>query len=344
MDNRTQTYTYSVSPHLTNELIKSAERLGFALPVELLKLLQLDKTGTQRLPIQYVERLLRTLQTLSGDPAIGLRLGEAMAPSAFNLVGHLVMSCNTVGEALALVCQFQQLVIDCGQASFTTEGNEMVFRWEPRCELETAQRPLIDVLLSATRHFGIWVTGIEEAFSTVHFQYPEPRDTQPCQRIFGHPGCYQADYNGFHVPLSWRDRPIKSASDGLQPVIAQQARYQLQSIQTQNGYISRVTDVLLKLLPQGYSSIEKVAESLHVTPRTLQRHLNTQGTTYSDLLRRVRLDKANDCLIHTDMNLTDIALSLGYREQSSFSSAYKNWTGLSPLQARETATDANQVL
>jgi AraC-like DNA-binding protein len=88
-------------------------------------------------------------------------------------------------------------------------------------------------------------------------------------------------------------------------------------------------------LPQGYSTIERVSEKLHLTPRTLQRHLQSQGTSYSDLLKQVRLDRANYYLKSTDLSLTEIALNLGYREQSSFSSAYKSWTGTSPHQARD---------
>ena len=87
-------------------------------------------------------------------------------------------------------------------------------------------------------------------------------------------------------------------------------------------------------LPEGYPSVEHVAELLRLPVRTLQRRLNEQGLTYSDLVEDLRYREACRLLKRTDKPVAAIATALGYRDPSHFSRAFRRWSGLRPSQYR----------
>ena len=94
---------------------------------------------------------------------------------------------------------------------------------------------------------------------------------------------------------------------------------------------SRLVDALL---PRGYPAIREVAQLLSVSPRTLQRQLNEQGASYTDLVERCRCEIACDALEHTNQSIQDISATLGYRNASSFARAFRRWTGTAPRAYR----------
>lgn len=81
--------------------------------------------------------------------------------------------------------------------------------------------------------------------------------------------------------------------------------------------------------------IDRVAESLGISRRTLQRAIGRQGFTYFGLLNRYRMDKAEEWLNRSETPITEIALELGYTDSSNFARAFRRHSGLSPSEYRE---------
>ncbi|MDX1693010.1 MAG: AraC family transcriptional regulator ligand-binding domain-containing protein [Ketobacteraceae bacterium] len=328
-------HAYTVSTHFAREVVRAFQRTGYATP-DMTSGLPINSIMTardDRISLDHFCKVLQQMEQHSEDPDIGLVLGQFMEPACFTVLGHLVMASDTVGEALAYVARLQPLVIDCADSECRTGEDTVDFFWNPVISLPV-EKPLVDLILSATRHFGIWATGIADPFVSVSFRYPSPQNSLRYESIFGTRGLFSQSVNGFSIPKSWYDRPIKSANHDVKPLIYSKAEQLLKSIQSTDSVIQRLPLVLEKLLPEGTATIEMAAAGMHVSVRTLQRHLQEANTSFSEILQQVRLDKANHLLQHTDLTLTEIAMQMGYREQSSFSSAYKNWAGCPPGQVR----------
>ena len=96
--------------------------------------------------------------------------------------------------------------------------------------------------------------------------------------------------------------------------------------------IGRLVEAMLR---RGYPVIGEISVLLGVSPRTLQRRLNQQGASYSDLVERCRHQAACEYLEHTSDSIADIARKLGYCDASSFSRAFRRWTGRTPRSWRQ---------
>jgi len=91
------------------------------------------------------------------------------------------------------------------------------------------------------------------------------------------------------------------------------------------------------LLPCRPLQIDFVAETLAMSPRSLQRALARHGLTYSQLLAETRMRKAAHWLENTDKPIAKIAFDLCYTDPSNFTRAFRLQTGVPPQTFRDTA-------
>ena len=94
----------------------------------------------------------------------------------------------------------------------------------------------------------------------------------------------------------------------------------------------QVQDHILKDLK--YANIEKSAELLHMSTRHLRKLLADQGSSFREISTDIRRSVADTYLKNTPLPILDIALKLGFSDQSSFTRAYQRWTGLTPGAVR----------
>ena len=81
-------------------------------------------------------------------------------------------------------------------------------------------------------------------------------------------------------------------------------------------------------------SLSDVAKAMGVSPRSLQRLLMEQGTTFSQILDRHEQHRAMQLLVKKDLSLSEIADMLGYSDPSNFGRAVRKWTGQTPRRWR----------
>lgn len=97
-----------------------------------------------------------------------------------------------------------------------------------------------------------------------------------------------------------------------------------------NRLEDQIGEIISHLLPTGEISIERVAKTLGIHPRTMQQQLKQTGTSYRKILQKTRLNCAKQNLQFGETSITDLALQLGYADIAVFSRHFKRWTGMSP--------------
>lgn len=82
--------------------------------------------------------------------------------------------------------------------------------------------------------------------------------------------------------------------------------------------------------------LESIASVMGISVRTLQRRLSDQGMDFSSILERARFERAEALLADPSISIVSITLELGYSDVSSFSRAFRRWTGIPPAEYRRT--------
>lgn len=105
------------------------------------------------------------------------------------------------------------------------------------------------------------------------------------------------------------------------------------------GVPGRVVEVLQKRIGKSSLSIDFIAEEMNLSKRTLQRRLQQQCISFAQLRDQVRFHHSINLLIEHTMSIDSISASLDFSDRTSFTNAFKRWTGLSPSTFRKLFRD-----
>lgn len=98
----------------------------------------------------------------------------------------------------------------------------------------------------------------------------------------------------------------------------------------------RVAELVARTLPE-IATLESVAELMATSPRTLQRDLGSEGTSFRVVRDEVRAVVARSLLAAAQASVAEVAFATGFADVTSFRRAFKAWTGLTPTDARAAA-------
>lgn len=100
---------------------------------------------------------------------------------------------------------------------------------------------------------------------------------------------------------------------------------------------------LIERLPSGVPSGDTIARTLNVSPRTFQRKLKDEGTTYQQLLNETRRELAAQYIRNSRLSVVEITYLLGFSEPSNFSRAFKRWQRVSPTAYRQSIRETTEI-
>ena len=119
--------------------------------------------------------------------------------------------------------------------------------------------------------------------------------------------------------------------DYLEP----QLKERLAEANSSDSFTGIVQQKLYQAIPGGEFSVEDIAMSLGISSRTLQRNLNAEGTKFNQELQNVQKLLALSYLEKPEISTDEIAYLVGYSETSSFSRAFKKWTGMTVMDYKK---------
>lgn len=176
-------------------------------------------------------------------------------------------------------------------------------------------------------------TGTGEAIVPVHVGTPYTYE-EASASIFG---CQVEVMEGNELVFKKADleKPFLTANNVMLDYLEPQLKERLAEAMTSESFTGIVQQKLYQAIPSGSFTIEDIAASLGINSRTLQRNLTAEGTKFNQELQNVQKILAFGYFKNPDMTTDDVAYLLGYSEVSSFSRAFKKWTGKTISEYRE---------
>lgn len=285
-----------------------------------------------RLPEAEAAELFNRAAALLGDNDLGLHVGEQIRPGHYGVLGYVAMACTTLGDALACQRRYQGLVLSIAPPQMRTEGEAIELSWS--AEPNPAYRHLAEFNLAALLSFVRWITGRPLSPRRLDLMLPEPPDLAEHHRVFGCPLRFRQSAYRLLVPAEWASLPLSQPDPAMRSLMDRLAERQMQQRSRSEDPVARARALIARQLGEGLPELGTVAAALHLSPRSLQRLLQEQALSFTQLVDQVRRELAERYLAEPALDLTDLAFLLGYSEQSAFQRAFKRWTGQTPGEYR----------
>ena len=283
-------------------------------------------------PMSIWQRWLARVDALEQRPGLGLRIAEGIGPHHFGVLGHVALACATLGEALQRLERFHASVYDANPAEVRSGPDGVAVEWgvargRPGALVgETAIASLVQLARNLTGRY--WPV------REVCFVNPPPTQVQPYLDFFGGDVRFDAACTRIVLDAAVLGLPMRQADPALLAVLDQEAEALLAEVSRVPAVVDAWRRTLVPLIREGRTTLAALAEAHHTSERSLQRRLAEQGTSFQQLLDDTRRHLAEAHLTRDRLDVTEIALLLGYSEQSAFTRAFRHWTGLPPVQWR----------
>jgi AraC-like DNA-binding protein len=287
-----------------------------------------------RYPLHATTRLWQLAVAASGDPTLGLHTSRHVAPTTFHALGMAVMASGTLREVFERIVRYHQVVSDALELELRELGDvcELHLRVPPGASPPAPEA--IDAFAAIYVRTCRNRLGRDYAPLAVYLRRPPPADTRPWQEVFRAPVHFAAAEDVLCFACADLDRPLDDGNPELAAHNEAVLRKRLEALQP-DTVARRLRRALEQCLPNGEPSAEALAHGLHLSLRSLQRHLSDEGSSYEQVLADTRRDLALDHLREADCSISEVAYLLGFADSSSFSRAFKRWTGQSPSQYRD---------
>jgi len=299
------------------------------------------KNENGRIKGELFQDLIKALIQASNDPLMGLNSSQFVQPGSYSVQGYIMMSCATIGEAIERIPPYEKLVGDMGITTIHTQATNTRIQWHCAYPDPQVRRHMIDNVLASWTNFARWLANADTSAEHVLLEHSKPEQTQveQYQKFFKCKVDFDAKENSIVLANALLSTPLRQPDKLLLKTLESHAENQISSLQESTlSFSIKVSHAIRAQLALGTARKELIADELNITPRTLQRRLAEEGSSYQAQLDQIRVEMASEMLSHTHLGIQDIAYNLGFSDGRSFHRSFKNWTGLTPGKFRKNST------
>jgi AraC-like DNA-binding protein len=279
-------------------------------------------TKRDRVPIADVRRLWRTASALSGRPAFGLRVAERSPVGDLDLLDYLVRSSATWGDAIRRLIRFAPLVADAHRLSAEVGPRRVTLRHQADNGSVEFAEFVLGLVLLRSRQFS------SEPIRPTSVRFAQ-RD-QPAsefERVFDAPVTFEAPYDEMVFDRALIELPFHTAEPRLCGILESVAEAKLCDLAdagypvfdapaeptvSDASFVALARAALLACLEAGNANIDRVAERLGMSQRSLQRQLRRANTSHRQLLEQARAEQLSRFTEHPGASRQELAKALAY--------------------------------
>lgn len=284
---------------------------------------------------------------LTGDRDFGLHFAEWVAGRSedfFDVLSFALRSCATLGDQFRMAERYVRLV---------HQGIYLKLEEEPEVarlvhghfqEPSTPPRHPVEAMLALSLLQGRRAIGEEFAPQAVCFTHARPERVSEQERIFRAPVRYGCPRTEMILDRALLARPQPRAEQRLLAMLDRLLAGLMAGLPEDRSFQAAVKRCMMDELPEREPGMAAIARRLHLSARSLQRRLQSEGTNFATVLFELRRDLAQRYLRDERIAIGEVGFLLGFVDAAAFQRAFKRWTGSTPAQYRRSAQERSGPL
>jgi AraC-like DNA-binding protein len=291
------------------------------------------RDSSSRIHLDQLLQFCRNIRELSDDRYLGLALGSELHVAGYGMFGFAMLSAKTLRQAVQLGMRLVTLSFTGFKHELIEQGGTATHRMAPLMDYGDLLNVMSDREVSAV-HL-IYQELMRGSLPVIEINFVHHGGEFPScyARHFDCPVNFGRPFNEIVIPIDVLDRTVSDASKESRELCIQQCELLISQLSKQSNLVDDVRYAILSQ-PGYFPDIDTIAEKMHMSSRTLRRHLSAQNTNFQKLVNEIRFGLARDYLLTTNFRLDQIAELLGYSEPGNFTHAFKRWAGVSPRTYR----------
>lgn len=320
---------HSVARGYAQAIVQLAERVGLALPPPLLAAL----AGSTRVPLATQDALWEAFCSASGDALAGVRVGLALQAGHLDSAGLQLVTCDTLGQALAELAEIAPAIGEGGGFELQREGGLAHLSYRPHLVVRAHER--VEAVLASALNLARWASGGRFVAAGVWFGHAPLAPPARYEALLGCPVHFGAARNSLGFDAAQCALPLAQANGPLRAHLRALTDRTLAEL-GRTGLGATVA-ALLREHPQW--GRERVARELGLSARHLVRRLADEGASFK-ALRDAQLHELACRALAGPQRVADIAQTLGFSDEGAFVRAFRRWRGTTPARFRHGASAA----
>jgi len=317
---------FSVTARFTQAILEAAQRHGVSVPDDLRQALTLNA----RVPMAQQDALWALFASATVDPLAALRAGTDLQAGHLDIVGMLLLSCDTLGDALEVLTEYAPIVGDNARFETQASPGTMLMRYQPEYTVCRDQR--VEAALGCVVSLARWMTNGRFRPREVLFMHAPRVEVAAYEALLDCPVRFGQVCNGVSMDAAELGHSLIEAGKSLHAHLRMLADDMLASLA--QGSVSAQVQQLIRANPRWGK--ERIGEQLGMSGRNLNRKLAAEAISFKGLREALLYDMAAQAL-RGGQAVAAVGERLGFSDENAFSRAFRRWSGQTPAQFARSA-------
>ena len=282
-----------------------------------------------RITAEQMETFSEAAMRQLDDEALGW-FSRRLPWGSYGMLCRASITSPNLGVALKRWCRHHRLLVDDVLPTLQVAGDRADLIIEERRPIDPRLREFcLLTLLRYVHGYACWVVDSRIPVRAASFPHPPPPHRDAYALMFPGPVHFDAPVAGISFDADYLALPLRRDEAALRTMLERAIPLTVLQYRRDRLVVQRVRELLL-----AHPTADAVADALNISVRTLHRQLRSEGTSLQEQKDRVRRDLAIELLLRTTRSVKQVALAASFRNEKSFTRAFREWTGESPAEYR----------
>ena len=286
-----------------------------------------------RIDADQFETIAATAMQELDDEALGW-FSRKLPWGSYGLLCRASLGSPTLGIALSRWCRHHRILTEDIRLTLESDRKVAELVLTEHRELGSMREFCLLTSFRYVHGYACWLVNSQLPLREVTFAFAAPPHASVYPFLFPGPVRFDAERTAMRFDARYLELPPRRDERALRAMLQRALPLTVRQYRRDRLLIERVREHLGDPRQTAATTAEAIAEALHVSVRSLHRQLALEGASLQTIKDDVRRVRAIDLLRRTQLAVKQVALTVGFTNEKSFSRAFRQWTGESPSEAR----------